>query len=294
MAHSRWLKRRRSVLKRRTWHIYYPNPPPHCLSTRRYLRTSANSPHGKNAMERTYDHASGAHEGQQTTQKSQRVPPDSGDTGRPEDTSHTQKGLTLEDLAASHRGMAEQLGQCLEGIVNTMQGFQEQLARLASATDDLKAADQIIAELSSRLRELSERFYEREVLLPVIYGLIRLADGCRQQIEKFKKVHTDPTTPSGNKALRFIVEARTADVVQVEQMLADLGVESYTYSSYDFEPSLQKCVRRIETQDRSRDNRVAYHLLPGYKRHGNVIRKEHVDVHVFNATSTIANGGISK
>jgi hypothetical protein len=211
------------------------------------------------------------------------------ETGRPLDADKSRKDPMLENSSPVGNPSVEKLSKQLEDVSNDIKGCQEKLSHLAGGIDELKAADQIIADLSTRYRDLNERFYEREVLLPVVYCLIRVADGCRQQIDKYEHMHAKRA--AGKKAIRFIIDCRKADLVQVEQALANLGVESFEHHGCQFDPSLQKCISRIECQDRAVESHVAQHLLPGYMRNGRVTRKEYVNVYVVNNKMNNANNG---
>ena len=218
---------------------------------------------------------------------------DNTETARPLDADGSENGSMPENSHPPDNPSVEQVCTRLQCVSNGIKSCQEKLSHLACAIDELGAADQIITDLSTRYRDLNERFYEREVLLPVVYCLIRVADGCRQQIQKYEQAHAKHA--DGNKAIRFVVDCRKADLVQVEQALANLGVESFEHDGRSFEPSLQKCISRIESEDQTVEGLVAQHLLPGYMRNDRVIRKEYVNVYVpSNKTNNVKNGGNEK
>ena len=80
--------------------------------------------------------------------------------------------------------------------------------------------------------------------------------------------------------------------MELENSLADLGVESYQHHEDVFEPSLQKCLSRIECEEEGLDGHIAGHLLPGYRRYDKIVRKECVNVYVLkNKTHNTNNGG---
>ena len=79
-----------------------------------------------------------------------------------------EKTPELESSQALLPDLSDKLGKQLEDISNDIKGCQEQLSRLTQETEELKGAEQIISNLSSRCRDLTERFHEREILFPVI------------------------------------------------------------------------------------------------------------------------------
>jgi molecular chaperone GrpE (heat shock protein) len=191
-------------------------------------------------------------------------------------------------------GLTEQLDKQLEDISSNLKTCHEELSRLASEVEELKAADRIITDLSTRYRDLSEQFYEREVLLPVINCLIRMADGCHQQIDEFQKTrakYTDSKNESALDAITVQIDLRKADLAELENTLANLQVESYQHQEDTFDPSQQKCLSRIECEE-ILDGHIANRLLPGYRRYDKIIRKECVNVYVLkNKTHNTNNGG---
>lgn len=215
------------------------------------------------------------------------VQTDNAETGQSLDVDASEKGPMPESLNSGIASLVEQLGKQIEDISGDVKKCSEQLSQIVQQTDQLKAADSIIAELSTRCRTLSEQFYEREVLLPVIHCLISIADRARQQIAKTKTVrakYADGQNESESKVLAYLVDGRNADLMELENALANLGVESYCHPQKTFEPSMQKCITRVESEEEILNGRIACHLLPGYKRDGRIIKKECVNVYIVKET----------
>lgn len=191
--------------------------------------------------------------------------------------------------------LAGKLTKQLEDISNDLKVCQEQLSRLTQETEELKGSEQIISNLSSRCRDLTEQFHERQIILPVINCLIRMADNCRKQIDKFQKIrarHTESKNESAIKVFMFLIDTRGANLVELEDVLANLSVESYQHHEDIFEPSLQKCINRIECEEQAFVHRIACRLHPGYRRYDRIVRKECVNVYVpKNKTDKTNNGG---
>jgi molecular chaperone GrpE (heat shock protein) len=203
----------------------------------------------------------------------------------PFETDESEGECASSKLDSVLANSVERLSGQLESISGDVSSCRELLLGLAREVDELKAADQIVTDLGNRCRDLSEQFHEREVLLPIIYCLIRMTDGCRQQIDKFQNLlakHPDSRNEAATKALKFLIDARKADLVELDSTLANLGVELYEHHEEVFAPSLQKCINRIECRDKSLEGGVARRLLPGYRRHDRIVRKEYVNVYVRN------------
>ena len=190
--------------------------------------------------------------------------------------------------------ISPELAQKLEIISNDLKSCQEHLSCLTRETKELKAAEQIITNLNAHYKKLSEQFHEREVVLPVIHCLVRLVDSCHQQLDRVQKIHAkhiDSKNNSAAKVLAFLIEARKSDLVEFENALASLAVESYQHHSDVFNPSQQKCINRIECEDETLVTHIAEHLLPGYRRYDKIVRKEYVNVYVAKNKTQNTNGG---
>lgn len=170
----------------------------------------------------------------------------------------------------------------LKSIRPEVAACTDRISDILTELQRLKTADQALLEMHQRCQQLSEEFYEREVLGPLFHGLIGIADRCRQQVQCVKQAY-DRTADSGDdrarQALRHVMDARSADRIEVENLLAHYGVESYRRRGGKFDPSYQKCVGRTNESSGTK-NHVAKRILPGYRRNGRVIRPEYVHVHV--------------
>ena len=209
---------------------------------------------------------------------------------------HSSEGaLRTQD---SDQSIVEHL-DFLQGKINRIsantRAWAEQLSGVSKQVAELKATDQVLAELSTRCRQLGENFYEREVLSVVFRCLIGIADKCRQQIREIEQLpglrHGDRSSPAA-RVNAYLLEARRVDLVEVEDALANLAVEPFEHPHESFDPSVQKCINRIESPRPQLHGHVAARLLPGYGRNGKVIRPEYVDVYVpAHDTNRLVKGG---
>lgn len=193
----------------------------------------------------------------------------------------------FRDEQERRQELSTMLDEKLKNLVVDMKVCGQQLTSLARSVDELSAAERVIAELSDRCKELSEGFHEREVLLPVFNCLIGISDRCRQQIDRLYSLvskYTDGGNSSAAKAVTYLLEARKADLIELDCLLANFGVETFESHQETFDPSVQKCVTRTETKDTQLHNRLAARLLPGYRRADRIIRQEYVNVYVPSRT----------
>src|SRR4030042_1212513 len=89
------------------------------------------------------------------------VQTDNTETHRPPDAAKSEGDPIPENSHSTSHSSVEQLGKQLEDVSNAIKNCYEKLSHLACGIDELRAADQIIKDLSTRYRDLNERFYER-------------------------------------------------------------------------------------------------------------------------------------
>jgi len=167
-------------------------------------------------------------------------------------------------------------------LIDLVKAFGGQITEIAGDIGRLKTDDKVLTDMSVQCRELREQHYERNVLIPVFLALIGIADRCRQTAERLRGLlekHADSPTPSVLQAMRHILEARNADRIDVENLLADYGVEPFVHAGDAFDPTVQKCIRREPCENNAFDGHIAEGLLPGYRRFDKVIRQEYVSVY---------------
>ncbi|MFH1211329.1 MAG: nucleotide exchange factor GrpE [Candidatus Woesearchaeota archaeon] len=176
----------------------------------------------------------------------------------------------------------------LDAIAIKITEIGSKLDLLVPEVKELRASETVIAELSARHKELNEQFYEREILSPILFCLIAIADRCHQQIKELQKVlgkHSQSRNETGITAIKYLIDARKGDLVEIENMLAKYGVESFKNSSQKFDSALQKYIDTMPSEQPEQHGLIAQRLLPGYRRYEKVIRKECVVVYtVKNAT----------
>jgi molecular chaperone GrpE (heat shock protein) len=81
------------------------------------------------------------------------------------------------------------------------------------------------------------------------------------------------------------------DIIELEDALANFGVEPFEHPEGTFNPSSQKCISPVETHDRKLHRKIARRLLPGYQRQEKIIRKEYINIYVFKNNKITQKGG---
>lgn len=174
---------------------------------------------------------------------------------------------------------------CLDVLSTQLAGMLESQTALLVEVQQLSAQDRVLTDLQDQCRFYRERFFEREVLDPVLRGLIGLADRIRRDIGRLRNLVTSHAKGTGTLALTQILEMRQADLIEVETLLAGLGTEPFIHPEDGFNASVQTCRGRVTTSEPSRHGRIADRLLPGYRREDRVVRRELVKVYVTNPQS---------
>ena len=195
----------------------------------------------------------------------------------PDETEGKDTDAGSDEIISSFSRQLDEHKQMLETLTQELPGIREELARM-------KTDEQVMTDLHNRCRQLDESHYEREFLRPCFLGQIGIADRCRQQIsniEQLRAKHTNQGNTTVVKALKYLLEARKADLIEIENLLANYGVEPFENLGKKFDPASQKCIRRVECTDQALDGRIAERLLPGYRRDNKLLRQEYVSVYVF-------------
>jgi|GEM_PF-2922070 len=186
--------------------------------------------------------------------------------------------------------MAEHLGL----IQQELKPLAGQLAETNAEIKRIKLEQRVLTEMHDRCRELGEQHYQREVLGPLFRSAIGIADRGRQQAERLKellKKHAARDNKTAMRAIRYLLDARQADYIEIESFLANYGVEPFESLGEKFDPSSQKCISKIETTEISLVGNLSHRLLPGYRREERIIRQEFVGVYVPKKKSQTPNTG---
>jgi len=197
-------------------------------------------------------------------------------------TTGNSEELETSSLPIAAQAFASAFVQQVVAIAKLLTGLQADVRMLVGRLAPLPTADPLHAEFLDRYRALSEQFHEREVLQPIFRALIGIADRYRQQEQELQK-RIDQLSENSDgdpriKPLRERKSVRNGDRLEIENILAILGVESFQTPGPRFDPATQKCLRTITSGNGYAPGQIAQRLLPGYRRGERIVRQEYVNV----------------
>ncbi len=168
----------------------------------------------------------------------------------------------------------EPLGTGLEKIENEM-------ARLRSEFESKLKYDAhknaIIDKLHQDLQEYKSDFLKKYIQT-IIMDIIQIIDNLRKLAGHYEEqgmVDVDPGK------LLDILKGIPSDL---EDLFFRQGVKPYTCGGNEFDPSRQRILKTLTTDDKEKDKTVAESLRPGYEWEGQVIRPEMVAAYVYKET----------
>jgi len=134
--------------------------------------------------------------------------------------------------------------------------------------------DEIIDKLHQELQEYKQDIVKKHIL-SIVLDVVKVADDIRKWITYFRSLDVSQRDPV--KLFRYL-EAIPSDL---EDIFYWQGVKPYSNKDGDFDPARQRAIKKITTDDISKDKTVAKTLRPGYEWEGKVIRQEMVAVYVY-------------
>ena len=207
----------------------------------------------------------------------------------PTDTSQDKSGaaaVMYESVADPCSGdSTSKVSPDTEAITSHLVTLRQQQDALLVELQQLKMERRVLTEMHDQRKALAEQFHEREVLGPLFRTLIGLADRCRQDVARLRTMQEDTIGKSRldvSLPASCLLQARQADLVELETVLANLGVEPFHHPDERFCAQLQKCMKRMRTAKQAKHQFIAQRLLPGYRRGERIVRHECVSVFVFN------------
>lgn len=189
----------------------------------------------------------------------------------------------LQDRLAQ-ADISQRMARELEQVGSAVRGFKSALSDIVTEVKRLSTDERVLDDLQERCRALSERFYEREVLRPILLRLIGIADRCRDdegQIRSWIENGSMDSKPALGNLFRCLARARRLDRLEIESALGDLGVVPFHSQASNFSPQKQMIVAPVATPQQSFHGQIARRIRPGYQRGEEIIRPEWV--HVYTA-----------
>jgi len=119
--------------------------------------------------------------------------------------------------------------------------------------------------------------------MPLACLVIGVADRCRKQLRELDEMarkNEKANNKSALKALHYVIRSRKADQTEIEGVIANLGIEMYETPENTFNPELHTCLKKIKCERPKQHLQIADRILPGYRRHERIVRKEIVNLYV--------------
>ncbi len=155
-------------------------------------------------------------------------------------------------------------------IQDLQREFHEKIKRDASK-------EKIIDNLHDELQKYRDNFVKSN-LKSVIMDIIKVVDDIRKLVDYYRV--TEPSQDDIPKLLSQLAGIST----DLEDICLWHGVERFNAENDHFDPTRQKILKQIETQQTEKDKRIAEQLRPGYMWEGRVLRPEMVSVYVCRDT----------
>jgi molecular chaperone GrpE (heat shock protein) len=143
--------------------------------------------------------------------------------------------------------------------------------------DDHK--NKIIDDLHQALQEYRQGLVQK-YLQRVFVDVIKIIDDMR----KFHAHHAPkaPDEETTEKILKFIKNTAS----DLEDVFTWEGIAPFTCDGESLDPSRQRVVDKIATDDPAKDKAIAQRLRPGYAFEGRILRSELVNIYVFSDNPT--------
>jgi molecular chaperone GrpE (heat shock protein) len=200
--------------------------------------------------------------------------------------------IALEDLASGalpEMGADEPIPESQTfDLQHHLDDIQSQLVQLkAEFAGKIKYdehKDEIIDKLHQELQEYKQDIVKKHIL-SIVLDVVKVADDIRKWIAYFRSLDVSQRDPV--KLFRYL-EAIPSDL---EDIFYWQGVKPYVNREGVFDPAKQRTIKKITTDDPSKDKTIAKSLRPGYEWEGKVIRQEMVAVYVYEDPQESVNTG---
>jgi len=163
--------------------------------------------------------------------------------------------------------------------VSPLEEIKLQLQMLSQAFEDKLKYDQhkdkVINDLHNELQEYRGGLLKK-YLHRVITDIIKIVDDMRKFISHYN--HNDERDETTEKLLKYIEDTAS----DLEDVFSWEGVTPFTCEGNNFDPTRQRIVNKITTDDPEQNKTIAERLRPGYEWDGKIIRHEMVSAYVLD------------
>lgn len=171
-------------------------------------------------------------------------------------------------------------------MTSALQGIEKQVEALSAAFESKIKYDEhknkVIDDLHQSLQEYRDGLLKK-YLQRIFTDVIKIVDDARKLAAYY---HSQPhSEENSEKVLQYLEDMAQ----ELEDMFAWEGVVAYNAPGDVLEPTRQRVVNKIETDDPLKDRTIAERLRPGYEWDGKIIRPEIVSIYICNPESTPDN-----
>lgn len=182
------------------------------------------------------------------------------------------------DNAVSDPDSEEEVPDDSAYIPGPLDEIKIQLASLSQSFDSKIKYDEhknkIIDDLHHALQEYRDGLIKK-YLHRIVIDVIKIVDDMRKFTSYYdNESHKDETT---KKILNYIENIAS----DMEDLFSWEGVMPFTCEGDKFDPSRQRIIQKVETDDPAKNKTIAHRLRPGYEWDGKVIRPEMISAYIY-------------
>ena len=186
---------------------------------------------------------------------------------------HTPVGEFLENDIPDEMPAPSVLNEIKDQLRDLSRSFESKLKYDAHK-------NKIIDDLHQSLQEYREGLVKK-YLHRIVTDIIKIVDDMRKFSTHYKNQSDSEKQSEGTtEKLYKYIENIASDL---EDLFAWEGVTPFTCDGDVVDPSRQRILKKIETDDPEKDKTVAERLRPGYEWDGKIIRPEMVSAYVYPA-----------
>lgn len=217
-------------------------------------------------------------------------PPETNDSQEP-DAGFPDNGVEKEvdDSAVADPDPEEEVADDSAYIPGPLDEIKIQLASLSQSFDSKLKYDEhknkIIDDLHHALQEYRDGLIKK-YLHRIVIDVIKIVDDMRKFTSYHNnESHKDETT---EKFLNYIENIAS----DMEDLFSWEGVMPFTCEGDKFDPSRQRIIKKVETDDPEKDKMIAQRLRPGYEWDEKIIRPEMISAYIYSNKQTTKDDDI--
>lgn len=193
------------------------------------------------------------------------------------------------DDAVSAPDPEEEVADGSDYIPGPLDEIKIQLASLSQSFESKIKYDEhknkIIDDLHHSLQEYRDGLIKK-YLHRIIIDVIKIVDDMRKFTSHYNNSsENDETT---EKFLSYIENIAS----DMEDLFSWEGVQPFTCEGDKFDPSRQRIIQKVETDDPAKDKMIAQRLRPGYEWDEKVIRPEMISAYIYSNELTTKDDDI--